>query len=87
MLRAIHRYVILDINESYAAIVTLFTKVKNILWFQYRILFGILPTSYFLSKIKLSESDMCVFCKDQRETILHLFCHCSKVIPIWQNIK
>ena len=30
---------------------------------------------------------MCVFCKDQKETIFHLFCHCSKVIPIWQNIE
>ena len=62
-------------------------KDNSIIWFQYRILFGILPTRYFLRKIKLPESAMCVFCKDQKETILHLFCHCSKVIPIWQNIE
>ena len=62
-------------------------KDNSIIWFQYRILFGILPTRYFLRKIKLSESDKCVFCKDQKETILRLFCHCSKVIPIWQNIE
>ena len=30
---------------------------------------------------------MSVCCKDQKETILHLFCHCSKVIPIWHNIE
>ena len=65
-----------------------FKSIKDsIIWFQYRIIFGILPTRYFLRKIKSTESDVCVFCKDQKETIFHLFCHCSKVIPIWQNIE
>ena len=62
-------------------------KDNSIIWFQYRIIFGILPTRYLLRKIKSTESDVCVLCKDQKETILHLFCHCSKVIPIWQNIE
>ena len=56
-------------------------KDNSIIWFQYRIIFDILPTRYFLRKIKLTESDVCVFCKDQIETILHLFVIVLKLYP------
>ena len=47
---------------------------NQLIWFQYRILFGILPPRYFLS-----DSSLCCFCTESLETIAHLFCHCPKV--------
>ena len=60
---------------------------NSIIWFQYRILFGILPTRYLLKKFNLSESNTCVFCKEHEETIFHMFCQCHKVVSIWRNIE
>lgn len=52
-------------------------------WFQYRINTRLLATNSFLYKINISNSDLCSFCFTERETILHLFCNCVKVLPLW----
>ena len=59
----------------------------NIIWFQYKILFHILDTKGNLYKIKISDSNLCSFCKEHHETIVHMFCESTKVVDLWDNIK
>ena len=41
--------------------------------FQYKILHRILPTSCKLFQYGIKETDLCDYCKESRETILHIF--------------
>ena len=56
-------------------------------WFQYRIIFNILGTREYLSKIKLAECDKCYFCKIESERISHIFCECAHVQNFWHNLR
>ena len=40
----------------------------------------------FLFKINRKESPNCVFCEKKEETIVHLFCECEKVTPLWKYV-
>ena len=40
----------------------------------------------FLFKIKRKDSPDCTFCNKREETIIHIFCECEKIIPIWQYL-
>ena len=51
-------------------------------WFQYRIVNSFLCTNVLLHRIGLKENDLCTFCKQEKETILHLFCMC----PVVKNL-
>ena len=42
--------------------------------------------NYFLFKIKRKDSPDCVFCKQFPETIIHFFCDCDIVKPIWKDL-
>ena len=65
-------------------ICTLDTKLRA---FQHKILLRYLPTNILLNKMKVAESDMCCFCGDEVETLLHLFCNCDLVRPFWQELN
>ena len=54
-------------------------------WFQYRIVHRIIGTNSFLYKIKLKASNLCTFCSQDSETILHIFWACSVTSQIWIN--
>lgn len=57
-------------------------KVRSFVW---RLIKGILPTRYALSK-KVSIQDMkCLFCNDQVESDTHLFKHCSVLVSYWKT--
>ena len=61
--------------------------LDNILkMFQYKLLHRTIPTNTFLHKCKLVETELCAFCGETRETILHLFCDCNIVKNIWLKI-
>ena len=60
---------------------------NSVAWFQYKILFNILPTRDYLHKIKLSDHNTCAFCHSFPETILHLFCECGVVQELWHNVS
>ena len=49
------------------------TSDSVIQWLQYRILHRILPVNYYLKKINVMTSDKCSFCKEDTETIQHVF--------------
>ena len=35
----------------------------------------------------IAASDLCTFCMKEPETIIHLFCKCENVIPLWQSLR
>ena len=53
---------------------------NGLIWFQYKILYNILDTKYYLNKLKIIDSNLCSFCNQQPESIEHLFVHCEFVI-------
>jgi hypothetical protein len=54
--------------------------------FQYKLRHRTIPTNTFLYKSKLFETELCAFCGETRETILHLFCDSNIVNNIWLKI-
>ena len=60
---------------------------NSVIWFQYKIIFGILATKDFLFKIMIVESNHCRRCGKNAETIQHLFSQCKIVENLWTDIK
>ena len=71
----------------------IFTKTRKttldtqLRWFQLRILHRILPTNKYLCMCRIVESACCSFCKQEEETISHLFWHCDIVQVFWAKLK
>ena len=61
------------------------TKDTRLKWFQLRLLHRILPTNKFLFLCKISESASCTFCKEEEETICHLFWDCRVIQRFWKD--
>ena len=59
---------------------------NDYVWFQYRILHRILGVQDFLFKIKISKTDKCRLCGEQKETIIHIFFECIKSATLWENL-
>ena len=64
--------------------ITYDTKLQS---FQYKVLHRILPTNSLLMKCNITATELCTFCHETKESILHLFCNCSHSITIWRNIE
>ena len=60
--------------------VTQETKLREI---QYKILNHIIGTNYFLRKVNIKECDLCDFCKEETESVYHLFYECGVVSRFW----
>ena len=56
-------------------------------YFQFRYIHNILPTNYFLYRIGLKDSDMCSFCKTNRETVKHLMWECNVTKDFWSDLR
>ena len=54
--------------------------------FQYRLLQRALVTNVQLCKWGIKESEKCDFCKEEKETVVHLLCECTQVLPLWERI-
>jgi len=71
--------------------VHLLTKDSYLQWLQTRITHRILATNYLLFKMNLVSSDKCTFCKEEKETLLHLFWNCSHtksfILDVQQFLK
>ena len=63
------------------------TTDSSVQWLQFRILHRILPVSYYLKKIHIKTDDSCTFCKNESETILHVFFMCEKIMPLWRDFS
>ena len=65
-------------------LVTNDSKLKN---FQYKLLHRTLPTNTFLVKIGIKNSDLCNFCKNDTDSILHYIWLCPVVKLFWNRVK
>ena len=61
-------------------------KDTALVWFQDKILHRILTTNTFVAKFT-SSTELCTFCDDERETLLHLFVTCPKVRIVWEHVE
>ena len=58
-----------------------------LIWFQYKILYNILDTKYYLNKLKIIDSNLCSFYNQQPESIDHIFIHCEYLKDLWKDLK
>ena len=65
-------------------LVTNDSKLKH---FQYKLLHRALPTNTFLVKIGIKNSDLCKFCKNASDSILHYIWLCPGVKLFLNRIK
>ena len=63
------------------------TREKCLIWFQYKLLYNLLPTGCFLFQRQLVDSPVCVFCKDAEDTLLHMFWDCPKIQNYWFDVQ
>ena len=59
---------------------------SNLRWLQFRLMHRILATNSLLLKMKLSENDKCTFCREEKESLLHLFWECSHTHKFWNDV-
>ena len=52
-----------------------------------RLLHRILPTGRYLFLRKIIDSPLCSFCKQEEETITHLFWGCTVIQSFWSNLQ
>ena len=63
------------------------TKEVKLMMFQYKIIHNILPTQFSLHCDGIAESDICPLCKNERQTLYHLFVLCTEVHFFWNTIQ
>jgi hypothetical protein len=64
-------------------------RIKDIKlkWFQIRLLHRIIATNILLKEMGVAQTSMCSFCKQERESIEHLFWFCDVVNLFWKNLE
>lgn len=67
--------------------VHLISNQADYTFLQYRIVHRILTTNLLRSKWDPQVSRNCTFCTQTSETIVHLFCFCEKVKPLWKFVS
>jgi len=55
--------------------------------FQFLLLHWRLPTNKFVHRIGLIDSPNCTFCKENTESLLHLFYECERVKSFWIHVE
>ena len=60
------------------------TKLR---YFQFKILHRYLAVNKLLAQIGIVDSDLCSFCKREKEDIQHFFWDCTELVSFWQNIQ
>ena len=68
-------------------IVNKITSDTNLRFFQYKLINRILATNTFLTKIGIKDDNTCSFCRENNETLVHLFYDCQYVSQFWQTLK
>ena len=63
------------------------TKEVKLVMFQYKIIHNILPTQVSLHHDGIAESDVCPLCKNERQTLYHLFVLCTEVHSFWNTFQ
>ena len=61
------------------------TNLPKLRSFQYRTLHAAIVVNSHLFRWDLREDNLCTFCREQKETVIHLFCECSVVVNVIKN--
>jgi hypothetical protein len=59
------------------------TKLQD---FQYKLVHRILITNSFLYKCGLKETELCTFCTETKESLVHIFWECNYVRNFWLSV-
>ena len=62
-------------------------KIPKLIIFQFKLLHRRLATNDFLNKIGIRPDDLCTFCRDEKESLIHLFWSCRKTNLFWKNFQ
>ena len=63
------------------------TKIPKLINFQFKLLHRHLATNDFLKKIGIRPGDLCTFCRDGEESLIHLFWSCRETNRFWKNFQ
>ena len=63
------------------------TKISKLIFFQFKLLHRRLATNDFLKEIGIRPDDLCTFCRDERESLIHLFWSCRETNFFWKNFQ
>ena len=63
------------------------TQIPKLLIFQFKLLHRRLATNDFLTKIGIRPDDLCTFCGDERESLIHLFWSCMETNLFWKKFQ
>jgi hypothetical protein len=61
------------------------TQDTHLRWFQFRLIYRILPSQRLLFLMKIVNSATCTFCEVEEGTLEHLFWDCIKTQVFWSN--
>ena len=76
----------IDWRSSYG-LAFLCTRESKLWTFQFKFLHRRIATNSYLFKIGITSDNLCSFCKECRETMMHLFWECIFVQAFWNGIK
>ena len=76
--------VTVDWKKSYQ-LPFLCTRDSKLRVFQFKLLHRRIATNDFLCKIGLEQTDLCSFCKETAETLMHLFWNCRHTKLFWER--
>ena len=63
------------------------TNIPKYRSFQYRFLQRAIVTNIQLKAWKITDSDLCCFCGEQVESLIHLFVQCRYVEQLWEEVE
>ena len=75
-----------DFKEYYSVpfLATVYTKLRS---FQFKINHNILYTNEKLFRVGIKQTNKCNICKEETETLTHLFITCKKVETLWKKVE
>ena len=71
--------------QNYFSLAKSCTNETKLIYFQCKLLNRILTTNTFLHKIGKTENNNCTFCKENPESLIHLFCDCRIIKHFWNE--
>jgi len=63
------------------------TQDTTLRWFQFRLIYRIIPTNRFLLQRKIVNSSICTFCSNEEESLIHLFWNCHISRNFWNEFE
>ena len=62
-------------------------KEVKIKWFQMKICYRVLVTNSILKNMGIIETNLCNFCGQERDTIIHYLWECQRIQTFWKDFK